>query len=1025
MNEIILRRVKEKLSGLPCGKNFAVVLKGVPLSFVDEKFSADLDAAKKNPLNYFYALANGGRKIFSYEEFLLLSSFVFAQYDSVYVVNNNIFMEQYPIEAAFGGETKKFLLEHFTEPEDESSAENLGNVIKLAEIFVGLRDCDNFLVGVYNDEKILSKSKVKVLNLFAPADVALDEIDSDDAKNFFDLQEETDFVKFVREIIFNQPEKIFVRTQNYTGDKENLDDRLKILGKYFSAQTKIFCVPSKKLSATSTYRSDYLEILKRYWRHEAFKNFKIYDTQSFYSGKKNTRDVSQEQIISDIVEQVELCMAEKDFRDVFVTAPTGAGKSVIFQVAATYLAEKENRLMTIVISPLIALMKNQVDILRLKNYRKAATINSETPPTAKDEIIQGVAKGEIDILYISPETLLSRNDVALLIGDRKIGLVVIDEAHIVTTWGKQFRPDYWYLGDYIRKLRKSYSFIIATFTATAIYGGPEDMYRETIDALHMIDPITYLGYVKRDDIEISICKTPFKAKNKSEDILKAVLHASIFKEKTLIYFPWVKLIHEENSKLKYRDRTVALYHGQLNKDSKQSSYERFTCGRAWVMLATKAFGMGIDIDDIKIVMHFAPTGNVCDYVQEIGRAARRKDLEGKAIYHYDSRDFKYINILHRLSRIHEYQLIEVIKKICELQQRRNKNNLMLDAENFSYIFGSEDDEEQTINKVKIALLIIQKDLEAKCSFPPITVRPWPLYSKGFFKTDQNSATIIQNKYDNCIEVVNGAKNIFCVNLKKLWEKNFPDKTFPNFKRMIYVRDNALPAELQSLLPVYIANITFKDNYRSIFKKIFDEFAAAVKNVYISKTSISAENLGKNLSKACNMKENYKAKNICELFFASMRSYSDNPKVIQPHSDDLDIKYSFTYKIKEYFRWFQDKFHEVDAQKHSGIFYITDNKKEFTAVLSILEAMGVLTFDIAGGLNNQLFIHINQISVLERIKEGGHYPNKILKDMERRHKISVAMLTYIYEGDFDNEKIWDLLEDYFLGKIPDEVRHAAL
>ena len=91
-------------------------------------------------------------------------------------------------------------------------------------------------------------------------------------------------------------------------------------------------------------------------------------------------------------------------------------------------------------------------------------------------------------------------------------MIVIDEAHIVTTWGKQFRPDYWYLGDHIKKLRKNQmekqgrSFVVATFTATAIYHGIEDMYTETINSLHMLSPITYLGYVRRKDITIQVEK---------------------------------------------------------------------------------------------------------------------------------------------------------------------------------------------------------------------------------------------------------------------------------------------------------------------------------------------------------------------------------------------------------------------------------------------------------------------------------------------------------------------------------------
>lgn len=92
----------------------------------------------------------------------------------------------------------------------------------------------------------------------------------------------------------------------------------------------------------------------------------------------------------------------------------------------------------------------------------------------------------------------------MLIGDRNIGIVIIDEAHIVTTWGKSFRADYWYLGIYLAKLRKEYKFPIVTFTATAIYGGREDMYLDTRNSLNMISPISYFGNVRREDLIMKV-----------------------------------------------------------------------------------------------------------------------------------------------------------------------------------------------------------------------------------------------------------------------------------------------------------------------------------------------------------------------------------------------------------------------------------------------------------------------------------------------------------------------------------------
>ncbi len=1037
MKEKILRSLRGKLEKIPSGKNI-FVLKGMPLSFIgEENFLEDLNAAINDPLKYFIALATSGRKFLSYEEFLLLNPFIFAQYDSVYIFNNNLFIEQFPIENKFGDATKKILLEHFTEPEniiDEPNEENPGSAAKLIDIFIGLKDGGNFLIGVYNDEQILSEPKVKVLNLF-DSEEELDEIDFSDAPNFIDLQEETDFINFLREIIFAPPEKIFVRTHNYAGDKEKLNERLKML----AAQIEIVRVLPEEFRQGFEHRKEFTEILARHWGHDAFRNFKVYDLQKLDAGEKIILDVSQEQIISDIVRQAENCMAGENFRDIFVTAPTGAGKSVIFQIPAIYLAEKF-QLLTIVISPLIGLMTDQVKNLELKNYRKAATINSDISPILKDQIVEKVTAGEIDILYISPETLLSRSDVEQLIGDRTIGLVVIDEAHIVTTWGKQFRPDYWYLGDHIRKLRKvqsnrkGHSFVIATFTATAIYRGVEDMYDETITALHMREPITYLGYVKRGDIEIKIDKkisTGERAEfelEKFSDLENAVKRAKIFKKKTLIYFPEVQLI--ETAKIILQNRNdfdaVAIYHGKLNRDDKRENYEKFLRGEKLVMLATKAFGMGIDINDIEIVMHYAPTGNVCDYVQEIGRAARKKNLRGEALYHYDKKDFKYIKRLHGLSAIKKYQLIAVVKKIYELWSFKRKNNLLLDAENFTYIFDRYADEATSINKVKTALLIIQKDFEARLGFSPLTVRPIPLFAVGFFVINPSVQKYLLRDFGDCLKEIEPTLHICRVNLQMIWEKNFRDKSFPQFKYLIYSKNDELPFNKKyPLQPALCVEIIFEEDFRAVFKNLFGRFKAAVNKSSDEMKYLSVEKL----VEAMNISE-FKARNICEVLIASIISYRKNfypkgrPLFAQNTYPNGHVFYRFSRAMKFYFAWVEKIFEEIFAETKDGKLYITDamtkHAKEINTVLGILEALGILNFKMTGGANSQIYIHINQIKNLKNIIDArGKYRNKILESVKARHEISVAMLTYIYENNFDNAAIWDLLEDYFLGKIPPE------
>ena len=1038
MKEMILNRLRCQLENLPQGKNI-FVLKGVPLEFVgEENFPEDLERAINNPLNYFFELTNSERKFLTYEEFLLLNAFIFAQYDNVYILKNNLFMEQFSIETKFTDATKKILLEHFTEPEniiDEPKEKNFANVAKLTELFVGLKDSGNFLIGVYNDEQILNSPQVTVFNLF-DTEEKIPEINVSDAPNFFDLQEEFDFVEFIREIIFEPPAKIFVRTHNYAGDREKLHEHLKML----SAQIKIYIVLPEEFKRGFEHRDAFTEILKRHWGYDTFRNFKIYDLKKLDNGEKIIRDISQEQIISDIVQQAENCIEGADFQDIFVTAPTGAGKSVIFQIPAIYLAEKYN-LLTIVISPLIGLMNDQVKNLELKNYRQAETINSDISPILKEQIIEKVTAGACDILYISPETLLSRSDIEQLIGDREIGLVVIDEAHIVTTWGKQFRPDYWYLGDHIRKLRKTqsqrkgHSFIIATFTATAIYRGVEDMYNETITALHMRDPITYLGYVKRGDIDIFIDKNITAGERaefdlpKFTDIEKAISRAKLFNKKTLIYFPEVQLI--ETAKIILQNRknfdAVATYHGKMNRDDKRENYEKFFRGDKPVMLATKAFGMGIDINDIEIVMHFAPTGNVCDYVQEIGRAARRKDLRGEALYHYDKKDFKYIKRLHGLSAIKKYQLVAVVKKIYELWNFQRKNNLLLDAENFTYIFDRYSDESTSINKVKTALLIIQKDFEARFGFSPLTVRPIPLFSIGFFVIKPIIQENLKRDYGNCLKEIESTLHICRVDLQMIWEKDFRDKSFPQFKYLLYSKNDDLSFNKKyPLQPALCVDINFEEDFRTIFYKLFGQFKAAVNKSVDAMQYLSVDNLVSSMKIS-----EFKARNICEILIASMDSYR---KTFNRRGHSIfaaktlpngKVHYLFNTAMKFYFSWVEKIFNEIFEETKDGKLYIADatttRAKEINVVLGILEALGVLTFKMTGGANSQIYIHINQIRNLKNIiDEQSRYKNKILESVAERHKISVAMLTYIFENDFDNAQIWTLLEEYFLGKIPHEV-----
>lgn len=1057
-SSVLINSIKNRIEELSVSENSIIVLKGIPMSVVSpESEVASVEDVIKNKLSYFMKIF-GKRRFLTFEEFLMLNSFVLDQYEKVYILTNNLYMNQYPVDTAFSDTVKKGLLTHFSESENDYDETPIGNIEEIIDLYDGVKEYNGFLICAYCEDKVPNDVKIQKVNLFDVEYVPIQYVSHTEGTSYLELSEESDYIELIKRV-FQEPEEIYIRTINYTGDTERLDEHISILRKQWADYTDIYYLQPQEVSATYEHRDDYVNILKKYWGYDTFKTFDVYELKRLEEGEKATVQVSQEQIISDLVQQAENCGdPEKEWRDVFVTAPTGAGKSVIFQVPAIYLAEKYN-LLTIVVSPLIGLMNDQISNLEKKNYKGAKTINSDISPIVKEEILQNVADGKLHILYLSPETLLARSSVEQLIGDRTIGMIIIDEAHIVTTWGKQFRPDYWYLGEHIRKLRSKQikkngkSFVIGTFTATAIYHGVEDMFEETKDSLHMIDPITYLGYVKRKDINIVIDTSKKSKSEKSEyetdkfdDIINVIKRSKITGKKTLIYFPTVTLIegcwqYIENKRMA---DGVTKYYGPLPKDQKAENYQGFYDGEKQVMLATKAFGMGIDINDIEIVIHYAPTGNVCDYVQEIGRAARRKDLTGEAYYHYNSRDFKFINRLHGLSTIKKYQLIEVIKKIDELYtmslrkastgvMTKKRNAMLIDAENFTYIFDNPiSDPDDNINRVKTALLIIQKDFEAKIGFSPIVVRPIPLFSIGFFAIEPITQKRLAKTYINCIKEINTEKHICRVNLEKIWDRDYKAKSFPQFKYMLYTKDQELRFnQLYSLIPALCVAVDFSDDYAATFRKTWSVFRKIAHDGSISQEFISIDEFVKALMDKCHIRK-YKAQAICEVVFASMdiyrRNYSHgiNSLFQRRELQSGDVKYQFKTAINSYFSWVEKGFKKIQEETKNGALYIvnteTQTAKEISTILGILESLDVLRFEMTGGANSQLYIYINQIRNIKNILNNpGRYKNRLLEMVSERHLISVQMLTYIYEGGFTNEEIWEILENYFLGKIPEKVK----
>lgn len=1047
--EYIRTLLNNKIQEYSHEENIAFVIKGIPLDIVEFKDNINIDILLKSRFKYFtniYELRN----IFIYEEFLLLNGIITDQYDKIYIINNNLYSKYYPLEIDLKNNIISKLEEQFIDIDEidytsEIYDTNDKKTDNFLQIIDGILLKDNLLICGYNDTVVKDWYKINFIDLFNNNYLEKKIQSSNQTNNILIIEDDFDYTVLVNNIINNEQQQYILDISRYSGNQLELLSNIKLLNDNIE-NIKLY-IYKKQEQEKLKFTEESKSILNKYWGYDKFRTFEIYNIEKLEENHKEYLNISQEEIISDIINESENNVNNKYFRDIFVTAPTGIGKSIMFQIPAIYLAEKYNYV-TIVISPLIGLMNDQVRNLEIKNYKYVKTINSDISPTKKEEIKEQISNGEVHILYISPETLLSRNDIENLIGDRTIGLLVIDEAHIVTTWGKQFRPDYWYLGDHIRKLRKkqsenkNISFIIAAFSATVIYKGKEDMYNETINSLHMRYPISYIGSIIRKNIEINVNKLEMQSKEYDKEKFKAYAYHFIMRsnntgEKILIYFPYVSLILKfyeflQNNQL---HKNVAFYYGSLPKEEKNENYEQFYKGNKKIMLATKAFGMGIDIDDISVIAHFAPTGNVCDYVQEIGRVARKPNMQGEACYLYNNQDFKYINSLHGISTIKKYQLVEVLRKIYELAiERKNKqnnirrkNSMLLDIDNFTYIFNKgRSDEDNNINKVKTALLLIEKDFENMYGFSPIKMRPVPMYSKGFFKIDEKNAYKLNEFIPNILYKVSEEYKIYQIDLKTIWETTNKDMSFPMFKYYIYTKNNELAFNLDyNIEPIWKVEVNIKQNIQNKFMSIWTVLKECINksvydNEYILLTYIVTQ-----LKEKCNISES-SARFIIDVILTSIDEYKknhfkyNNTQLLNRPLQDGRQMYKFEVAINHYLKAVEgarisliEKIHE-----NNGILFFESNNKNhkwLITVLGILETFGILNFTILGGENRQIYIYLYQtLKIYNIINNADHYNNRLLENIYERHKISVEMLKNLFENNYTSDERWEIIEDYFLG-----------
>lgn len=316
------------------------------------------------------------------------------------------------------------------------------------------------------------------------------------------------------------------------------------------------------------------QVLKEYYGYDSFRE-------------------KQEEIITYILEG----------KDVVTIMPTGGGKSICYQIPALILEG-----LTIVISPLISLMKDQVD--NIKNMGiKSAYINSTLSDSEINSILNDVIEDEVKILYVAPERLES-TEFLNFITRVKVAQIAIDEAHCISQWGHDFRSSYRRISRFIDLLVDRP--IITAFTATAT----EEVRRDIINLLKLNEPKVFITGFDRKNLKITIEKAVIKKQYilnyiSSSEGASGIVYCATRKDVDMVY----EMLIANNIK-------AERYHAGLNDEERKEAQERFIYDKADVMVATNAFGMGIDKPDIRYVIHYNMPKSLEGYYQEIGRAGR-------------------------------------------------------------------------------------------------------------------------------------------------------------------------------------------------------------------------------------------------------------------------------------------------------------------------------------------------------------------------------------------------------------------
>ena len=460
--------------------------------------------------------------------------------------------------------------------------------------------------------------------------------------------------------------------------------------------------------------------LQNYFRYEDFRSF------------------DQDEEISLQEKTVRAGLSSSSFVAIF---PTGGGKSLTFQLPAL-MKGTLSRQLTVVISPLVSLMKDQVENLEKRfDITNAVAINGLLSPLERQDAIERVEKGGVHLLYLSPESLRSPTILRIL-KQRSIARFVIDEAHCFSSWGQDFRVDYLYIADFIQRLEaeRMYGRIpVSCFTATAKPQVIEDIKKYFKTKLN-IELDEFVTRARRTNLKYEVIeiKDPERKMNALLPLLKRC------EKPVIIYASRTKRVEEIHGLIEKAGFNSTYFHAKLDRDVKKDYMDAFMNNEKDIIVATSAFGMGVDKDNVKSVIHYNISNSLENYVQEAGRAGRDENIQAKCYILFNEKDLnKHFSLLQQ-TKINQKEIQQIWQALKYLSKYRKTKKISNSALEIAQKAGWDTEIQELETRVKTSVAALE--------------------DQGFLKRKQNSPSIFANSLmvpniTKALDIIHQSKSI--------------------------------------------------------------------------------------------------------------------------------------------------------------------------------------------------------------------------------------------------------------------------